>query len=149
MTKGEIFDVLDNSGKWWQVARIDGSGAVGISPSNCKSGLPTGIVIQLRPLIVIVAIFPSQTCSSSRSPRSASTSRRPRPVPSLLSYPAPILSSMPTHANEKPSLPPDLSAVSPSPSSVSHTTFCRMTMSRSYLSRVSDGPKEPIARRSL
>jgi hypothetical protein len=68
MTKGEIFDVLDNSGKWWQVARIDGSGAVGISPSNCTSGLPTGIVIQMRPLIVIVAIFPSQTCSSSRSP---------------------------------------------------------------------------------
>lgn len=35
MTKGELFDVLDNSGKWWQVARIDGSGEVGISPSNC------------------------------------------------------------------------------------------------------------------
>lgn len=37
MTKGEIFDVLDNSGKWWQVVRVDGSGAVGISPSNCRS----------------------------------------------------------------------------------------------------------------
>lgn len=34
MTKGELLDVLDNSGKWWQVAKTDGSGIVGIIPSN-------------------------------------------------------------------------------------------------------------------
>lgn len=34
MSKGELFDVLDNSGKWWQVAKLDGSGQSGIAPSN-------------------------------------------------------------------------------------------------------------------
>ncbi|PVU88133.1 hypothetical protein BB561_006014 [Smittium simulii] len=33
--KGEILDILDNNGKWWQARRADG--AIGIVPSNYVS----------------------------------------------------------------------------------------------------------------